>query len=98
MPDNNALHTAVESGNLIEVQSLVNNFDINAMGEYDETALVKAAENGYADVVKLLLTLNPGVNIPTVRTLKMITAHHLICIFPIPDVYLYPTFAFNNSI
>ena len=66
---NNSLHIAAESGNLVEVQSHVNNFDINAKGEYDRTALVIAAEKGHADVVKLLLTLNVDVNVLDVSTL-----------------------------
>ena len=85
MPLNNALHTAAEAGNLAKVQLLVHNFDINAKGQWDQTALFKAAENGKTDVVKFLLTLNPDVNIPSVRMLKMIFAH-LTCISPIPNI------------
>ena len=70
MPKNNALHTAAKAGVLAEVQSQVNNYpDINAKGEEDGTALYWAARGGYADVVKFLLTLNPGVNISDVSTL-----------------------------
>ena len=69
MPNNNALHTAAKAGVLAEVQSQVSNFDINAKGEEDGTALYWAARGGYADVVKFLLTLNPGVNISDVSTL-----------------------------
>ena len=74
MPDNNALHTAAKAGDLAEVQSQVSNFDINAKGELDGTALYWAAEGGYAEeggyveVIKLFLTLNADVNIPDVRT------------------------------
>ena len=75
MPENNALHTAVEGGDLGEVQSQVNNFDINAKGQYSETALCKAAKKGHIDVVQLLLTLNPGVNIPDVSTIKPKSDH-----------------------
>ena len=81
MLDNNALHTAAKAGDLAQVQSQVSNFDINAKGQYDETALVKAAENGYSEVVQLLLTLNADVNIPNVSTRKMIS-FHLIYVFP----------------
>ena len=70
MSDNNALHTAAKEGNLVEVQSQVSNFDINAKGEEAATALYWAAREGYLDVVKLLLTLNADVNIPNVSTLK----------------------------
>ena len=92
MPDNNALHTASKEGDLVETQSQVSNFDINAMGEYDETALVQAAENGYTDIVKFLLTLKADVNIPSVSTLKMMPIHHLICIILSLISVLYPTF------
>ena len=68
MSDNNALHTAAEAGNLAEVQAQVGNFDINAKGSGDETALWKAARSGHTDVVKLLLSLNPDVNLPDVST------------------------------
>ena len=67
MPENNALHAAAKIGTLAEVQSQVSNFDINARGEYDGTALYWAAREGYADVVKFLLTFNPDVNLPDVR-------------------------------
>ena len=79
--ENNALHDAAESGNLAEVQSQVNNFPINTKGgEYNETALYKAAEKGHTDVVKFLLTVDGiDVNIPNVSTLKM-TSVHLISI------------------
>ena len=72
MSDNNALHIAAQGGDLVQVQSQVGNFDINAKGENEETALLKAAKNGYAEVVKLLLTFNPDVNIPNVSAFKMI--------------------------
>ena len=75
MPDNNALHIAAESGNLVEVQYQVSNFDINDKGEFEGTALYWAARGGYADIVKLLLTLNADANIPDVRTLKMTSIH-----------------------
>ena len=73
MSNDNALHKAAERGNFVQVQSHVRNFDINAKGEYDQTALLKAALNGEADVVKLLLTFNPDVNIPDVSTLKYLS-------------------------
>ena len=75
MSNDNALHRAAERGNLDLVQSHVRNFDINAKGEYDQTALLKAALNGEADVVKLLLTFNPDVNIPDVSTLKYLSVY-----------------------
>ena len=69
MPDNNnALHTAAERGSLKHVQSQVSNFDINAKGDKNETALLKAARKGHTEVVKLLLTFNPDVNITNVST------------------------------
>ena len=91
MPDNNALHTAANAGDLAEVRSQVSNFDINAKGEFDGTALYWAARGGYPDVVKLLLTLKADVNIPDVSTLKMISVH-LICISSTSISMLYPTF------
>ena len=63
MPDNNALHIAAEAGDLVKVQSQIRNFDINAKGEENETALIKAAFKGHTEVVKLLLTSNANVNI-----------------------------------
>ena len=71
MPDNNALHDAAAGGDLVQVQSQVGNFDINVKGEYEETALHKAAEKGYVDIVKLLLTFNPNVNATNVSTIKI---------------------------
>ena len=68
MPENNALHTAAKEGNVAEVQSQVGNFDINALDEDDGTALYWAVRHGRTQVVKLLLTLNPDVNIPDVST------------------------------
>ena len=62
----NALHTAAKAGNVAEVQSQVGKFDINAKGEYGETALFKAAESGHTDVVKLLETHNADVNLASV--------------------------------
>ena len=64
MPNDNALHTAALKGDLIQVQSQVENFNINAKGNDDETALVKAAARGHIEVVRLLLRHNPNVNIP----------------------------------
>jgi ankyrin repeat protein len=63
----NALHTAAKAGDVDEVQSQVGNFDINAKGEDDETALFKAAESGHTEVVKLLATHNADVNLANVR-------------------------------
>ena len=75
MPAENALHTAAEEGNLAEVQSQIGNFDINAKGGCDETALYKAVKNGKIDVVKFLLAFNPDVNITdNVSILIMISA------------------------
>ena len=84
MPDNNALHVAAKGGDLVQVQSQVGNFDINAKGKCEETALFKAAEKGHADVVKLLLTLSADVNIPDVSTFKM-KLIHLIVYFSFPS-------------
>ena len=68
MSSDNALHTAAKNGNLVQVQSQVRNFDINAKGEWGGTALYWSARNGHHVIVKLLLTFNPDVNIPDVRT------------------------------
>ena len=89
MPDDNALHIAAKEGDLVEVQSQVSNFDINAKGEDDGTALYWSARNGHAEVVKLLLTLNVDVNIPNVSTLKMISVQ-LKCIPLSYDHYFMP--------
>ena len=69
----NALQIAAKAGNLAEVQAQVKNFDINAKGEGDRTALYRAAMEGHTEVVKLLLSLNADVNIPNVSTLLMIS-------------------------
>ena len=66
MPDNNELHIAAKGGDLVQVQSQVRNFDVNAKGVEDGTALYWSARSGHAEVVKLLLTFNPDVNIPDV--------------------------------
>ena len=84
MPDNNALHIAAKEGNLVEVQSQITNFDINARGEEDKTAMVWAAANGHTEVVNLLLTFDADVNIPDVSTLTFKITIHLICPSPIP--------------
>ena len=76
MSSNNALHTAAKAGNLAQVQSLVHNFDINAKGDEDKTALCWAAQERKIGVVKLLLTFHPDVNIPDVRTLKMLSVRY----------------------
>ena len=68
MPNDNALHTAAERGEIAKVRSQICNFDINAKGQYNETALLKAAQKGYVDVLVLLLTYHPDVNIPDVST------------------------------
>ena len=72
MPANNALHNAAETGNIAELQSQISNFDINAKGSYDRTALYYAVQNGHLDAVKLLLTHNADVSIPDVSILNMI--------------------------
>ena len=77
---NNALHKAAEAGNLAEVRSQVNSFDINAKGVHGATALVCAADGGKIEIVKLLLSLNADVNIPNVSTLTVLY-DYLICIF-----------------
>ena len=61
--DDSALHDADGVDDLIEVQSRVSNFDINAMGN-GGTALYWAAQYGNTVVVKLLLSRNSDVNIP----------------------------------
>ena len=80
MPNDNALHDAAKEGNLAEVLSQLSNFDINAKGMENMTALCWAVRYGHTEVVKLLLTYSPDVNIPSVSSLKMIYIH-LICIF-----------------
>jgi VCBS repeat-containing protein len=71
----NALHTAAKAGNVAEVQSQVGKFDINAKGQWSETALFKAAEKGHTEVVKLLATHNADVNLPDVSYHPMISIH-----------------------
>ena len=77
---NNALHEAVMDRNLAAAQVQVSNFDINAKGEDDKTALILAADYRCTDIAQLLLTFNPDVNMQDVCTLSMISIH-LICIF-----------------
>ena len=74
---NNALHNAAKDGNIAEVRSQVGNFDINAKGEDDRTALYWASKEGKTEVVKLLLTLNPApdVNLANVRTTTMMSVN-----------------------
>ena len=91
MPVNNALHDAAKGGNLVQVQSQVGNFDINARGEEDGSALYWSARNGHADIVKLLLTLGADVNIQDVSTFKL-KLIHLICISTIPSSHFYSLF------
>ena len=82
MSTNNALHTAAKEGDLVTLQSLVmTNFDINTKGEDYGTALYWAARQGHAEVVKLLLSFNPDVNIPDVSTINMISIPMMICVF-----------------
>ena len=90
MPNDNALHIAAKNGNLVQVQSQVRNFDINAKGEEGGTALYWSARNGYAEVVKLLLTFNPDVNIPDVSTHSQDDIYDdLICISLTPFIFYY---------
>ena len=94
----NALHTAAEQGNLELVQIHVQNFDINAKGKNDETALFKAADRVKTDTVKLLLSFNPDVNIPN---LKGQTALWLACVSGNTDIALVllqaPTIDINHA-
>ena len=86
MPDNNALHDAAKGGDLVQVQSQVDNFDINAKGKDDETALSKAAGKGHTDIVKLFLTYDADVNMKDVSTFKMKSVHLInISIFHYPS-------------
>ena len=89
MPNNNALHIAAQDGDLEQVQSQVSNFDINAKGEDGGTALYWSARNGHAEIVKLLLTFNPDVNIPDVSTIQLIAVHFICCISHIPLSLFY---------
>ena len=91
MPDNNALHIAVQGGDLVQVQSQVRNFNINAKGGAGGTALFWSARRGFTLIVKLLLTFNPDVNIPDVSTIEIIYPCDMC--FPYPYVFiLFPTF------
>ena len=62
---NNALHSAIERGDFAGLQSNVRNFDINAVGKNDETALFKAVGN--PSMVEVLLNFYADVNISNVR-------------------------------
>ena len=90
MPENNALHIAAKAGNLAELQAQVNNFDINAKGEWDKTALLLAASEGKTEAVKLLLTYNPDVNITDVSILPKSVL--LTCIISFHSFKLHPPF------
>jgi ankyrin repeat protein len=55
---NNALHVAAREGHFNSVRAFLNSprkFDLEAEGSWGQTALDKAAENGYLEVVKLLV-------------------------------------------
>ena len=78
MSDNNALHDAARDGNLTEMRAQIGNFDINAKGQYDGTALYWAARMGKTEAVKLLLSLNADVNMPDVSTLKVRRLHGIM--------------------
>ena len=82
MPDNNALHDAAKAGNVAELQAQVCNFDINAKGEWDKTALLLAASEGKAEAVKLLLTYNPDVNITDVSILPKFCPSDMYFLIP----------------
>ena len=87
MRNNNALHIAAKGGDLVEVQSQVGNFDINAKGEEGRTALYWSAREGHAEIVKLLLTFSPEVNATDVSTLSL----KLIYLIRISPIH-YPSF------
>ena len=88
----NALHYAASAGNVAEVQAQVGKFDINAKGQHDMTALLRAAGNGHTEVVKLLLSIHADVNIPDVSALKIISVTCDMC-FPIQYLYTaHPSF------
>ena len=82
---NNELHIACNKGDLIQVQTHVRNFDINAQGKDAETALLIAATEGHIEIVKLLLSFNPDARISNVsivhsllyfyRYLSLYTSH-----------------------
>ena len=75
--DHNAteIYTSANDGDLVRMQSLIDyfgtGFDINAKDEHGKTALCYAAEQGHVDVIRLLLSFNPDVNIPEVSTQKI---------------------------
>ena len=54
---------AAETGNLVQVQSLVSTMDINSLGTNGETAMYKACKAGHADVVSFLASKSADVNI-----------------------------------
>ena len=92
MPANNALHNAAETGNIAELESQVSNYDINAKGGYDRTALYYAVQNGHLDAAKLLLTHNADVSIPDVSIHSKTIFVKLLSIFLISHIFLCPTF------
>ena len=73
-------HIAVESGNLSQVRAQIGKVNINTKDYDDRTAVFVAAAEGHTEILTLLLTCNPDVNIPTVSTLTMIS-DYLRCIF-----------------
>ena len=89
MPSDNALHTAAKVGNVACVRAQVGNFDINAKGGRERTALNWAASEGKTEVVKLLLTLNADVNLAGVSTPTILSVN-LICISLSHISILYP--------
>ena len=93
--DDNALHIAVANGNLAQVQLQLRKFDINAKGDYDGTALYRAAREGKTDIVKLLLSENADVNIPDVSKVKTIKTSPYI--LQISVIFYCSTTAFHKS-
>ena len=81
MSKDNALHDAAKKGDLDEVKTLVTEFDINALGKQNATALYYAADNGHVDVVEYLLSLNPAPDVnlafAVVTTFCMICLHDM---------------------
>src|SRR5215813_65242 len=58
-----ALWRAAETGDVVELESLLSRVDINACNEHGVTALMRAAQNDHVKIVRALLQNGADANI-----------------------------------